>query len=38
MRCMDTYKIWLFPQRDSQLRNALLSTLSHRLSITGGGQ
>lgn len=38
MRCMDTYKIWLFPQRDSQFRNAPPSTLSHRLSIIGGGQ
>ena len=38
MRCMDTYKIWLFPQRDSLLRNAPLSTLSHRLSLTGGGK
>ncbi len=38
MRCMDTYKIWLFPQRDSQLRNAPLSTLSHRLSVIGGGK
>ncbi len=38
MRCMDTYKIWLFLQRDSQLRNAPPSTLSHRLSVIGGGQ
>ncbi len=38
MRCMDTYKIWLFPQRDSLLRNAPLSTLSQRLSLIGGGQ
>ncbi|MDR6927205.1 hypothetical protein J2Y56_003253 [Pseudomonas sp. BE134] len=38
MRCMDTYKIWLCPQRDSQLRNVPLSALSNRLSITGGGQ
>jgi hypothetical protein len=38
MRCMDTYKIWLFPQRDSLLRNAPPSTLSHRLSVIGGGQ
>ncbi|PWK31432.1 hypothetical protein C7534_12381 [Pseudomonas sp. OV226] len=38
MRCMDTYKIWLFPQRDSQLRNAPPSTLSHPLSVIGGGQ
>ncbi|MDR7284574.1 hypothetical protein J2X84_003412 [Pseudomonas corrugata] len=38
MRCMDTYKIWLFPQRDSRLRNAPPSTLSHRLSVIGGGQ
>ena len=38
MRCMDTYKICLFPQRDSLLRNAPLSTLSHRLSLTGGGK
>jgi hypothetical protein len=38
MRCMDTYKIWLFPQRDSQLRNAPLSALSHRLSVIGGAQ
>jgi hypothetical protein len=38
MRCMDTYKIWLYPQRDSQLHNAPPSTLSHRLSIIGGGQ
>jgi hypothetical protein len=38
MRCMDTYKIWLFPQRDSQLRNAPLPTLAHCISITGGGQ
>ncbi len=38
MRCMDTYKIWLFPQRDSQLRIAPPSTLSHRLSLNGGGQ
>jgi hypothetical protein len=38
MRCMDTYKIWLFPQCDSLLRNAQLSTLSHCPSIIGGGQ
>ncbi|MCS3840562.1 hypothetical protein HNR03_005186 [Pseudomonas sp. JAI111] len=38
MRCMDTYKIWLFPQRDSLLRNAPLSALSHCLPIIGGGQ
>ena len=38
MRCMDTYKIWLFPQRDSLLRNAQLSTLSHRISFIGGGK
>ncbi|MCP2224908.1 hypothetical protein OKW12_000282 [Pseudomonas silensiensis] len=38
MRCMDTYKIWLFPLRDFQLRIAPPSTLSHRLSLTGGGK
>jgi hypothetical protein len=38
MRSINPYKIWLFPQRDSQLRNAPLSALSHRLSIFGGGQ
>jgi hypothetical protein len=38
MRCMDTYKTWLFPQRGSRLRNAPLCTLAHRLSIIGGGQ
>ena len=38
MRSINPYKIWLFPQRDSQLRNASLSTLSHCISVTGGGQ
>jgi hypothetical protein len=38
MRCMDTYKIWLFPQRDSRLRNAPPSTLAHCLSLIGGGK
>ena len=38
MRSINPYKFWLFPQRDSQLRDVPLSTLSHRLSITGGGQ
>ncbi len=38
MRSINPYKFWLFPQRDAQLRNAPLSTLSHRLSLIGGGQ
>ncbi len=38
MRSINPYKIWLFPQRDSQLRIAPPSTLSHRLSLTGGGK
>lgn len=38
MRSINPYKIWLSPQRDSQLRNAPLSTLSHRLSVIGGGK
>jgi hypothetical protein len=38
MRSINPYTIWLFPQRDSQLRNASLPALSHRLSIIGGGQ
>ena len=38
MRSINPYKNWLFPQRDSRLRNAPLSTLSHRLSLTGGGK
>ena len=38
MRSINPYKIWLFPLRDSQLRNAPPSTLSHRLSVIGGGQ
>jgi hypothetical protein len=38
MRSINPYKICLFPQRDSLLRNAPLSTLSHRLSLTGGGK
>ncbi len=38
MRSINPYKTWLFPQRDSQLRIAPPSTLSHRLSLTGGGK
>jgi len=38
MRSINPYKFWLFPQRDAQLRNAPRATLSHRLSIIGGGQ
>ncbi len=38
MRSINPYKILPFPQRDSQLRNAPLSTLSHRLSVIGGAQ
>jgi len=38
MRSINPYKIWLFPQRDSRLRNAPPSILSHCLSIIGGGQ
>ncbi|MDR6916339.1 hypothetical protein J2X66_003208 [Pseudomonas sp. 3296] len=38
MRSINPYKFWLFLQRDSQLRNDPLSTLSHRLSFIGGGQ
>ncbi|VVP52816.1 hypothetical protein PS903_05392 [Pseudomonas fluorescens] len=38
MRSINPYKIWVFPQRDSQLRTAPLSTLSHRLSVIGGGR
>lgn len=38
MRSINPYKIWLFPQRDFQLRNVPLSALSHRLSVIGGGQ
>ncbi len=38
MRSINPYTIWLFPQRDAQLRNAPPSALSHRLSIIGGGQ
>jgi hypothetical protein len=38
MRSINPYKIWLFPQRDSQLRIAPLSTLSLRLSVIGGGK
>jgi hypothetical protein len=38
MRSMDPYKIWLLPQRDSQSHNAPPSTLSHRISIIGGGK
>ncbi|VVP30660.1 hypothetical protein PS843_04269 [Pseudomonas fluorescens] len=34
MRSMDPYKIWLFPHRNSPLRN----TLPHHISILGGGQ
>lgn len=38
MRSINPYKIWLFPQRDSQLRNAPVSILSRRLSVIGGGK
>ncbi len=38
MRSINPYKTWLFPQRDSQLRNAPPSTLSHHISLIGGGQ
>jgi hypothetical protein len=38
MRSINPYKIWLFPQLDSQLRDAPLPTLSHRLSVIGGGK
>ncbi len=38
MRSINPYTIWLFPQRDSQLRDVPLSTLAHRLSVIGGGQ
>ncbi|VVN85118.1 hypothetical protein PS710_01428 [Pseudomonas fluorescens] len=38
MRSINSYEIWLFPQRDSQLRIAPPSILSHRLSAIGGGQ
>ncbi|EJM13453.1 hypothetical protein PMI22_05005 [Pseudomonas sp. GM21] len=38
MRSINPYEIWHFLQRDSRLRNAPLSTLSHRTSIIGGGQ
>jgi hypothetical protein len=34
MRSMNPYKIWLFPQRNSQSRNAL----PHSLSIPGDAQ
>jgi hypothetical protein len=34
MRTMDLYKNWLFPLRNSQLRN----TLPDRLSLIGGGK
>lgn len=38
MRSINPYKIWLFPQSSSQSRNASPSTLSHRLSVIGGGK
>jgi hypothetical protein len=38
MRSINPYKIWLFPHRDSQLRNTPRATLSHRLSVLGGAQ
>ncbi len=38
MRSINPYKTWLFPQRDSQLRNAPIPNLSHRLSFIGGGK
>lgn len=38
MCSINPYEIWHFLQRDAQLRNAPLSTLSHRISIIGGGQ
>jgi hypothetical protein len=38
MRSINPYKIWVFPQRDFQLRFAPLFTLSHRLSVIGGGK
>ncbi|MDQ0122470.1 hypothetical protein J2W17_001415 [Pseudomonas lini] len=38
MRSINSYEIWLFPQRDSQLRIAPPSALSLRLSVIGGGK
>ena len=38
MRSINPYKIQLFPQRDFQLYNAPIPTLSQRLSVIGGGQ
>ncbi|VVO09789.1 hypothetical protein PS914_00432 [Pseudomonas fluorescens] len=38
MRSINPYKIWPFPLRNSQSRNAPPSILSHRLSVVGGGK
>ncbi|VVP21198.1 hypothetical protein PS862_03866 [Pseudomonas fluorescens] len=38
MRSINPYKIWVFPQRDSQLRIAPPFTLPLPLSVIGGGQ
>ncbi len=38
MRSINPYKFWLFPQHNSQSRNSPPFTLSHRLSVIGGGQ
>ncbi|MGX1183957.1 hypothetical protein AB7M29_001636 [Pseudomonas sp. F-14 TE3623] len=38
MRSINPYKIWLYPQSSPQSRIASPSTLSHRLSVIGGGK